>query len=184
MCLCQCVVAVRRCPSPVHIDTPVACALPRALCEPVLLSCSESVWISSPNSPSWPGRLRCRVFRYSTPSKKKKSKSKRPNPKGHRPRFMHSLSRGDEPLQVEASFRACCSTGTGVANAWQTGPVHRFRSCPRCRVFLREPAGAATCRCVGNCKEKTHTQVNRTSCPQLDGPACRAVAWLRMATSA
>ena len=37
------------------------CALLPALCESVLLSCSEPVLLTCSNSPSWPSRSRCRV---------------------------------------------------------------------------------------------------------------------------
>ena len=43
-------------------DCCAACALFRALCESVLLSCSEFVLLPCSNSLSWPSRSRCRVL--------------------------------------------------------------------------------------------------------------------------
>ena len=42
-------------------DCRATCALFRAPCESVVLSCSESVLLSCSNSPSWPSRSRCLV---------------------------------------------------------------------------------------------------------------------------
>ena len=80
-----------------------ACALDRALCESVLLSCWDSVLLSCSNSESWPSRLRCRVFVATHRPSRSVRAARRPHPSQSQHTCRGSEGAAPEPVSTHTS---------------------------------------------------------------------------------